>query len=395
MSKDNPLKCAVDIRSAPPSAYTLPDDGRKAKHLCRLRHSLAFRLATYANPDGTSIRPSRDRMASELGVSRRTVARLLVDLKTLGFLVDDGWHTSGTMHVRKRSLNVPAIQQAASGSRGPDTKAEGQIGAGSVPDTKAERQIGAGRGPDSFGTQPPLSDRPSLPPIQPPTLPTPTDKNPQPVNGNGRVCVNISNPFDHAMRLVHTDMLGSQWKKGEKEQVEKLIAEHGWEKFVAAQHLYWQNVGDPAAFDRTLYKWTGLLNSFAGWLPKLTPKLLNKLAYERWVATPEGAAEEQRRIEQQLKQQIAAEAEKARRDLAAHLAKRTPKEIEFARREERAKAIVDDAVQRCLAGEKVMAPAEMEIAEGLWPTITVVKSDTEFEVERNDATGLLVCTVKP
>ena len=121
-TNNNPLKCVVDIRSIPPSAFVLSEDGRKAKYMGRLRKELAFFLSTYANPDGSSIRPSRITMASSLGVAIRTVSRLLVDLKMLGYLSDDGWHVIGETRLRNRALHVAKIQQVAGASTVPDTR---------------------------------------------------------------------------------------------------------------------------------------------------------------------------------------------------------------------------------------------------------------------------------
>jgi len=61
-----------------------------------------------------------------------------------------------------------------------------------------------------------------------------------------------------------------------KDKSKKRIAEHGWEKFVAAQHLYWQEQ-DPQFFSRTVFKWTAFLNGFSAWLSRVTPEAVEYL----------------------------------------------------------------------------------------------------------------------
>jgi hypothetical protein len=287
MSKgNNPLKCVADIRGIPPSAYKLPSDGRKEKHLCRLRWQLAWFLATYANPDGTSIRPSRASMAVALGVHIRTISRLLVDLKTLEFLSDDGWFAIGETHLRKRTLNIAKIQQAAGASTVPDTQASTVPDTPStVPNSEPLCQIGPSTVPNSFGTQPPFLDRPTKPPTQPSTGVR--------VNNSFEAWLDkeaqAADTLEEVLRHVPEDMLGSDWKNGEQQQARKLIAEHGWEKAVAVVKKYWQQK-DPATFEKTIFKWTGLLPSFAAWAEKVTPEMLRAQAWDRWLSNPANAA---------------------------------------------------------------------------------------------------------
>jgi hypothetical protein len=171
VKKEKPaaLKCVIDIRHLPPEAYALPDDGRQGRHLRRQRRTLALQLAMYANPDGTSARPSSFTLAKELGLSRRTVTRLLHDLtERLGFLQNGEIHR--LTKVRVRSLNVqkmtgapaPSSEQPASSSRAP-----------------APSSISPA--PSSFGAQPPLTYRPSEPPnpTAPPTMSEPPVSKPE------------------------------------------------------------------------------------------------------------------------------------------------------------------------------------------------------------------------
>lgn len=48
---------------------------------------VAFALATYADPDGTKVRPSQQTVATGLGVSRSTVTRAVQRLREDGYLL--------------------------------------------------------------------------------------------------------------------------------------------------------------------------------------------------------------------------------------------------------------------------------------------------------------------
>lgn len=79
------------VLGVPLSAYDLPDDGRQRRdQLRRARHDLLVWLATYANPDGTSIRPALGSLERGLGWGKRTIYRRLADLQTLGLLKNEG-----------------------------------------------------------------------------------------------------------------------------------------------------------------------------------------------------------------------------------------------------------------------------------------------------------------
>jgi hypothetical protein len=71
----------------------------------------------------------------------------------------------------------------------------------------------------------------------------------------------------------------NQWKKGEKPRADALISEYGFERFLAAEKLYWQTQ-DPNS--RTIFRWTAFLDGFQGWLAKITPAMLEAMANERW-----------------------------------------------------------------------------------------------------------------
>jgi len=64
-------------------------------------------LATYASGDGTDVKPSIQTLADALGCNRRTIARRIIELRTLGFLEDGG--LDGQFKTRIRSINVDKV----------------------------------------------------------------------------------------------------------------------------------------------------------------------------------------------------------------------------------------------------------------------------------------------
>jgi hypothetical protein len=287
------IKATRDLRDIPPRVFALPTDGRKQRCLCLLRKLLVNKLTSHANADGSSIYPSTFSMANALGVSVRTINRLLADLRQLGFIVDDGFHKIGEVHTRQRRLNIAKIQQAAGGTTttAPDTTeplrqiAEPlrQIGVPTAPNS-------GGTTPDSFGAQPAFE-----PAIQPPTQPG-TGASKHSLEAWLEKESTAADTLEEALRYVPEYMLGAGFKPGEKDQLGKLIAQHGWEKFAAVAKLYGQRQ-DPRFFDGTMYKWTGLLPNFLALLDKVTPEMLRTQAWDRWKSTPEGASEYQRQCD--------------------------------------------------------------------------------------------------
>ena len=67
-TKQFAIKCAIDIRNAPPAAYRLPTDGRQWTHLCVQRRMMAMELATYADPDGSNIYVGAKTLAAHNGI---------------------------------------------------------------------------------------------------------------------------------------------------------------------------------------------------------------------------------------------------------------------------------------------------------------------------------------
>ncbi len=123
-TKKNTQKCVIDIRNVPPAAYRLPTDGRKWMQECRNRKQLLDHLATYANGDGTSIKPSLKTAATALGWSRRTVTYLIKDLITLGLLEDGA--LDGFLKTRIRAINIEKVLARAQDSTIYEIKAPAQ-----------------------------------------------------------------------------------------------------------------------------------------------------------------------------------------------------------------------------------------------------------------------------
>jgi len=105
------VTCVRLIRDTTPSLYALPTDGRKYKEQQAKRRALAMQLATFADGDGTRVRPSADRLHKALGWQRDTLFRYLNDLKRLGFLKDEEESRTGSHGTKKRRLDLDAISR--------------------------------------------------------------------------------------------------------------------------------------------------------------------------------------------------------------------------------------------------------------------------------------------
>jgi len=158
-------KCLRDITDIPPSAFALPNEGRKAKYLQGQRKSVAQQLARYANADGTQAFPSIKTLMKPTGYGRSTIFRVLKDLKTLGFLQDGAIHDF--RKTRVRTLDVQRMIQAPVQDSSPSNLTPVQDSP-SDPSKIDDRPVQDSRAPvqdrhapvqDSFGTQP--SYRPS------------------------------------------------------------------------------------------------------------------------------------------------------------------------------------------------------------------------------------------
>jgi hypothetical protein len=255
-------RCLKDATKMPPSEFALPDDGRQRRHLCQQRKALAQVLASAANADGSSIRISLATMMHDTGFSHAKVCRLLIDLKALGVLSNEGYFRVAHrrfVSIRALHLRAPLV----SSSRAPLVSSSSPLVSSSNPLVSSSVTKSVKSREDE--TQPPLT----LTALTPPTH---TEKKSVSVN-----------TFSQAAKYLQTDMLVSQWKRGEKEAIEKIISEHGGEVFLAVELLYWREQ-DPEQFAKTLYKWSAFINGFDGLIHKVTPEFLEELAHQRWKA---------------------------------------------------------------------------------------------------------------
>lgn len=141
-SKSGAMKCVLDIRGYPWQAYKLPTDGCKARAVCEQRRALALQLASYANPDGTSITTGRDRLLKETGWTLRTLARRLAELQALGILTRQG--LTAEHGTARRRLTMPGAGVPDSAAGVPDSGAAGvpDSGAGRPDSTAPSQQVG-------------------------------------------------------------------------------------------------------------------------------------------------------------------------------------------------------------------------------------------------------------
>jgi hypothetical protein len=82
------VTCARDAMAYPPECFSLPTDGRKAKHMREQRRALFIQFALYADGDGTRAWPGEKRICKEMGLKRRTAERLIADLRELECVVE-------------------------------------------------------------------------------------------------------------------------------------------------------------------------------------------------------------------------------------------------------------------------------------------------------------------
>ncbi len=179
------VKAVRDVRSLPPSFFRLSTDGPKWLAVCRDRRALYLQLATYADGDGTNIRPSIARLMEELGMSKRTLLRRMSDLIQMEIL-ENGGH-DGPHGTRLRHINWDGVWERQAQAEVPNGHVNGaevpnaevpdggprcQIAKAEVPDSEAEVPDSGAEvpKPPGFGIQPytatptALSDRENLPP---------------------------------------------------------------------------------------------------------------------------------------------------------------------------------------------------------------------------------------
>ena len=164
-------RCMRDVQDLAPSTFALPDDGRQTKHLQRQRKALAIGLARHADADGTQAYPAISTLSKPMGCSRRTIFRLLDDLRTLGFLQDGDIH--GFRKTRVRTLDVQQmVGRPVPSSQAPVSSSENDLChlhtspvPSSRPPVSSSRAPVSSSGapvPKQDGTQP-SSDRPNKP----------------------------------------------------------------------------------------------------------------------------------------------------------------------------------------------------------------------------------------
>lgn len=157
-------RCMRDVQDLAPSTFALPDDGRQTKHLQRQRKALAIGLARHADADGTQAYPAISTLSKPMGCSRRTIFRLLDDLRTLGFLQDGDIH--GFRKTRVRTLDVQQmVGRPVPSSQAPVSSSENDLchlHTSPVPSSRPPVSSSGTPVPKQDGTQP-SSDRPNKP----------------------------------------------------------------------------------------------------------------------------------------------------------------------------------------------------------------------------------------
>lgn len=126
-TKKDATRAMRDVSDLPPARFALPNEGRQAKHLQRQRKEVAVQIAKYANADGTKSFPSVVKIATAMGCSRRTVFRLLDDLRTLGFLHDGDIHETRKTRIRTLDLGKMKPAPVTTSAESPVTSSESPV----------------------------------------------------------------------------------------------------------------------------------------------------------------------------------------------------------------------------------------------------------------------------
>jgi len=259
---NSPFKCINTTRAIPYQHYALPDDGKKKTHLCLLRHAVANYLATFA----PKIWPGKKKIAAEIGIDIRTVGRVLADLETLGILTADEIH--GYTRTRMRSLHP---EKLLCESDTPESLCESD-----TPTRESD-------------TPPPRSDTPRKAPKGS------TYKEPLPPQNENR-----GGDLTELLTNVPEQMLAPALRKSEKEQVQKLIAEHGCDKLTLAIQHYVKAQPDLSYFERTRLKWQNFIEAASVWLQQITPAEIEAFQHEQWLKVPANKEADERRIQQSI-----------------------------------------------------------------------------------------------
>jgi hypothetical protein len=157
--KGKSLKCGRELRDVTLERFRLPGDGREWKHSARNRQALAAFLATFANADGSRVRPSIPTMCEHFGFHKATVCRLLAALEALGFQKRVG-RFGGKNGVAIRQLNVAALEVANSNlSESQSHESESQ-----TPESESQSQLSKSHSDATLPPALPPTDRPPPPP---------------------------------------------------------------------------------------------------------------------------------------------------------------------------------------------------------------------------------------
>ena len=171
----NNLKCTNIVKRVPLEAFKLPGDGpRKWKRVAERRKYLLAHLSSYANPDGTFARgtknysPSEKTLLLEAVASRRSLYRLSDSLKTLGFL---SWTRPDHYHMRQYTIHIdkfPSPNQVPNQSSDGKKQVPNQHETGAKSGDPSEKQVpnwtktGATAG-SNIRLYPPFEEPPSPP----------------------------------------------------------------------------------------------------------------------------------------------------------------------------------------------------------------------------------------
>jgi Fe2+ or Zn2+ uptake regulation protein len=293
MAKDKAktIRCLMDATDLPPSAFALPDDGRKSVHKQNRRKALAQVLARRADPDGSNTRQAVSTMMLKTGMSRRTVFNVLSELRQLGFLKDGELHSTGT---RIRTLMLP---KSEAGTKCPRCGTEFAVEYG------AHAACCSHCGADfDLGLPTPVQDSGSdgEAPVQDSKLPVQDSKLPVQDSQGTRAGLNAHttalltahkhdthtgsasenlDSYKQIAKWLPEDMMAAQKKRGEREQIDALISQHGGAKFLAALSHHWE-LQDPES--KLACKWTAFLENFDGWLDKVSAEELEEQRERRW-----------------------------------------------------------------------------------------------------------------
>jgi hypothetical protein len=304
--EESVIKAVIDGRKYPPHFYRLPNDTRQWSEQCFKRRALAMHLASYANPDGTSITLGVDTAMQEMGTSRATIFRWLDDLKELGVLKDeideDGRARIGQHGTRRRRIDfsvfekqVPKVSNSStlevsnssSTSQSQFSKSQSQVLEVSNSTLEVSKSVLE------------VSRIGETQPLQPHTPTTTTVRTAPP-----------KAPSVKALCGVFSKTSGNvpKFKKGEKQDLAEMIIGHDPALLEAAITVYAKNP-PPGQNADTIYTMSGFVDGFEKYLndgrehiaqearkkeeqEKRVEKMLQDPRYrERWKSSPENERE--------------------------------------------------------------------------------------------------------